>query len=180
MVQYYNNTLEKLGQERIAVGWPWRLFLFSFLVATAAAVIYAGLAFGYRPFLDVRLQQIDDDIEKLGQAVPEEELDGLLTFYSQLANLQGLLSKHLLGSQVFPLLERNTHQSVAYTTAELKLNEGRLFLEGVAPSYLILSQQLEAFDRLPEVAKVVVSNSHVGDGRIFFRLTLLLKEKVFR
>lgn len=181
MATYYNNAIaEKLGQEKLAVGWPWRLFVFSGLAMTAAAVVYVGLAFGYRQLLEQQLQRVETEMDELAQSIPQEQQEGLLRFYSQLANLQVLLRNHLMSSQLFPFLERNTNQTVAYTTLDFKASDRRAALEGSAPSYQALSQQLEAFSRTPQVENVVVNDSYAAEGRVFFRLTAIISGDTLR
>ncbi len=180
MAQYYNNAIsEKLNQEKLSVGWPWRLFSFSFLVILASGVIYFGLAFGYKNFLNDRISNIDSEIQQLSESIPQEQQDKLIKFYRQLANLQGLLNKHITSSNIFPVLEKNTNEGVFYNSAELKTVDRRLALEGVANSYQVLSQQLEAFNRLPDVEKVIVNESYLSGGRVAFRLFIILNEKIF-
>ena len=186
MATYYNTTLaqnnlsERLGPDKLKSGWPWRFLIFSFLIALAAVVVYFGLAYGYESFLQQRIIQLDDDIERLSQSIPQEQQDKLTNFYSQLANLQNVLNKHIFGSSIFSLLERNTNQFVLYNSADLKISDRRLVLEGEAASYQVFSQQLEAFNRASAVEKVVVNESHLENGRVAFRLFLILKEEVFR
>ena len=180
MAQYYNNAIaEKLGQEKLSVGWPWRLFSFSFLVILAAGVVYFGLAFGYKNFLNNQISEVDNEIEQLTESISQDQQDKLIKFYDQLANLQTLLNKHVISSSVFPILEKNTNQGVFYNSAELKMADRRLTLEGVANSYQILSQQLEAFNRAPNVEKVIVNESYLSGNQVAFRLFLILSDKIF-
>ena len=180
MAQYYQNTLaEKLGPEKISVGWPWRLFSFSFLVVLAATVIFVGLSFGYKNFLEARIIKVDAEIEQLSQSVSQDQQEKLIRFYSQLANLQTLLNKHAIASNIFSVVERNTNQRVYYNVSELKMGDRRMILEGVAASYQIFAQQLEAFSRLPEVERVTVNESYLSDGQIVFRLFLIFTDKIF-
>ncbi len=180
MATYYNNAItEKLTREKLSVGWPWRLLSFSFLIILAAGVIYFGLAFGYKNFLNNRIGDIDAEIEQLSESIPEEQQEKLIKFYGQLANLQNLLNKHIISSNIFPILEKNTNQGVFYNSAELKMNDRRLVLDGVANSYQVLSQQLEAFNRVPDIEKVIVNESYLSNGRVVFRLFLILSDKLF-
>lgn len=180
MANYYNNAIaEKLGKEKLSVGWPWRLFSFSFLMILAATVIYFGLAFGYKNFLNDRIGEVDSEIQQLSESIPQDQQDKLIKFYGQLANLQTLLNKHVISSNVFPILEKNTNLGVFYNSAELKMTDRRLVLEGVANSYRVLSEQLEAFNRVSEVEKVIINESYLSNNRVNFRLFIILNEKLF-
>ena len=186
MANYYNTTLaqnnlsERLGPDKLKSGWPWRFLIFSFLVALASLVVYFGLSVGYKNFLQTRIVQLDEDIDELSQSIPEKQQEDLTNFYSQLANLQNILNRHIFSSNIFSLLEKNTNRLVFYDLADLKLSDRKLVLEGVAASYQVFAQQLEAFNRLSEVVRVVVNESHLESGRVSFRLFLILNENVFR
>lgn len=179
-----NNTLssQRFVNEKIAIGWPWRFFVFSLLILVASLVVYYGLAFGYKKSLQVQINGIDEDINYLAESVPKEDQDRLLGFYSQLANLQNILNGHVLGSKLFTFLQNNTNQQVFYNSLDFKTNDRKLILEGITNSYQIFAQQLEAFNRLPEVERVVVNESYSAsaDGKIFFKIFLVLKDKVFK
>lgn len=169
-----------MGPDKAAVGWPWRFFIFSFLIALTAAAIYVGLAFGYKSFLQSRSQKLDDDIETLANAIPKDQQEKMLRFYSQLANLQTLLNKHTTPSALFTLLEHVTNQQVILNGLEIKLSERRILLEGTAASYQVFAQQLEAFNRVPEVERVLVNESYASDGRVIFRISVIVRESALR
>lgn len=170
----------QLGREQAAIGLPWRLFLFSLLVVIAVVVIYAGLDFGYKIYLNNQIKVRDQKINELTQAISQEEQNQFINFYSQLANLQILLDKHLLISKIFPFLEKNTNQQVYYNRVDLRASQRRLDLEGAAASYEIFAQQLEALNRAPEVEQLVVNDSQASGGRVTFRLFIILKTDTFK
>lgn len=166
--------------EKLSVGWPWKLFLFSLLTIITALVIYLGLAFGYRPFLQSQMEKIDESIRQLSEAIPEDQQKNLIIFYSQLANLQNVLSKHIIVSKIFPFLQKNTNQSVFYNAMDLRVGERKLALEGVAANYDIFSQQLEALNSAPEVVGMVINESTAIGGQVKFKLFVILKPELFK
>lgn len=167
---------EKLtAAEKIPVGWPWRFFSFASLVLVTAAVIYAGLRFGYEPLLRKRLAGADMKLKELAESLSSAEQEDLITFYSQLANLEELLNNHVLASVFFPFLERNTNSQVYYTMLDFKSGERKLTLEGLTRSYAVLSQQLQAFEQAPEVERLAVSDSDRSGDLVRFRLHLFFR-----
>ncbi len=166
---------EKIGREELPVGWPWRFFLFSFLVVVTAVVAYAGLAFGYAPFLASRIQAQDANFEQLGKIIPQKQQDQFIQFYSQLANLQGIMQNHVVISPLFGLLEARTNVGVQYTAFEARVAERKVLLEGIAASYKVFAEQLQAFALAPEIETVIVNDSNALEGRVRFRLTVMLK-----
>lgn len=170
---------EKTKGEELPVGWPWRFFLFSILIAATACVVAFGLAFGYRPFLESNLAQQDANIKELGAVVPQAQQEEFIRFYSQLANLEGVLKRHVTASPFFGFLEGRTNTEVAFTSLELRVPERKAVLEGVARDYATLAEQLQAFSTAPEVAGMIVNDSNASDGRVRFRLTLTLVPAMF-
>ncbi len=174
------NMSERLGPEKLPVGWPWKFFLFSLLVLVTAVVLYFSLEFGYKPFLNSRIDSLNQSIDQLSQTIPKEQQDNLIRFYSQIINLQDLLKNHVNVSKVFNFLQNNTNKSVAYSSADLRVGERRLNLEGTASNYEIFAQQLEAFNIASGVENLVVNESSAIEGRVRFKLFLILKNEIFR
>ena len=174
------NINDKLGPEKLPVGWPWKFFLFSVLTLVTMVVLYFGLEFGYKVFLNSRINSLNQSIDELSQTIPKDQQDSLIRFYSQIVNLQNLLKNHTITSKVFTFLQNNTNKSIFYTFYDLKVPERRLNLEGTANNYEIFAQQLEAFNQSPAVESLVVNESSAVEGRVRFKLFLILKNEIFR
>lgn len=179
MTQIPEQLAGRMGPDRPPVGWPWRLFLFSILVLAAAVVVYLGLDFGYKTYLNAQINSKDDAIAELAKAVSPEENKQFVGFYSQLANLQTLLDEHVFVSRLLPLLENNTNRLVYYDSVSFTLKDKRLVLGGVAASYEILAQQLEALNRAPEIERVLINESRRDGGRVLFQVSLFLEPTLF-
>lgn len=166
-------------KETTEVGLPWRIFLFSLLIAVTSIVAYLGLEFGYKPYLNSRITNLEGSIDTLIKSIPKAEQDSFLAFYSQLANLQGLLSTHTSTAMLWPILESSTNTGVYYGFVDFRLKDRRLNLEGIAVSYEALSQQLEAFNQVKQIEQTVVNESQAVKEGVKFRLFLILKPEVF-
>ncbi|MEW6408362.1 MAG: hypothetical protein AB1465_06780, partial [Patescibacteria group bacterium] len=115
-MQYTQSILEeqlKMG-EKLPVGWPWRLLLFTVLVFAVLTTIYLGIVLGYKPYLNSRIKSLDKEINNLTQAIDDTQQKSLANFYSQLVNIQNLLARHPNASKLFDFLEKNTHNQVYY------------------------------------------------------------------
>lgn len=174
------NLVDKLGTERLPASWPWRLFLFSFFIFAAVAIVYFGLSLGYEPFLNKQVAKRDGEIAQLSAAVPEADQENFIKFYSQLANLEEILNKHIIASNAFPFLEKNTNKQVYYNILDFSAAERRLTLDGIAQSYDVLAQQLEAFNQAPEVERFLVNESQLSDGQVRFRASLYLAPQILK
>lgn len=175
-----NINFSRSSGEQSASGWPWRLFLFSFLVLATTVVVYLGLEFGYQIFLKNQISSRDAKIDELSQNIPKEEQERFLGFYSQLANLQSVLDNHSSTSKVLPFLEANTNKKVSYDSVDLRAAERKLTLDGAADSYEIFSQQLEAFNQAKDVERLVVQESQADGNIVKFRLFVILKSELFK
>lgn len=160
-------------------GLPWRLFSFALFLLIVACGMYLGLKFGYGPILNNRIEDLDADLAALSEQIPKTEQENFISLYSQLINLQGVLRKHVMASVVFPILEKNTHTGVSYTNFDLSMSDRRLSIEGLARSYEVLAQQLEAWSKVPQVTKSYVAESQQSEGRVRFRMVLMFSSNFF-
>jgi|SRR3989344_389607 len=166
--------------ESLPVGWPWRLLSFMFVIFVITAGVYAGLNFGYRPYLNSRIKGLDSKITELNQIVNEEEREKLASFYSQLVNVDNLLDIQTKPSKLFDLLEKVTIPSVYYSSLELGVQNREVKISGVSPTYDVLVQQLELFRRDPEISSFSLDNSSGKDSGVTFSATLNLSTDFFK
>ena len=73
MPQFDQNIIEKFGREKLPTGWPWRFFTISVILLGISLVIYLGLTFGYRGFLNNQLGKKDQEINQLAASIPKED-----------------------------------------------------------------------------------------------------------
>ncbi len=178
MPQYTQTALEEelRRAERLPVGWPWRLLLFSIIVFGATIAGYLGITLGYKPYLNSQIKTLDSKVANLTQTVGEEQQKNLVSLYSQLTNIQNLLNSHVAASKVFDLLEKNTQPQVYYLSLNFSLAGRDMQLDGSAPNYGVLAQQLEVFKQIPEIEKISLGDSVVvDDGTVHFSLRLIFK-----
>lgn len=180
MPPYAKNMTEQfLAPKKTSVGWPWRLFLFAAVLLGLTLLIYFGVTLGYQPYLRQEHGKLDQEINKIGGVISETDRENFINFYSQSANLQSLLNKHVRGSVIFSLLEENTNKNVYYEAGTLSVAERVLRLEGVAKSYDNLIQQLVAFERLPETEQVLLEESQNSDRGVRFTFKVIFKPSLF-
>ena len=174
------DTQHLLERERTTTVWPWRLFVASLIALIVAVLYYVGLAFGYRTYLNSGIEKKDAEIAELAASIPKEDQVRLMRFYNQIQSLKNLLDKHVINSKILSLLEKNTSKKVFYNKLDLDVAQRSLNLDGIAESYQILSQQLEAFKQAPEVERFLINNSQFNQGVVLFNLTVVLKSELFK
>lgn len=180
MPQYEQNLTEQFGSEKLSVGWPWRLFVFSLVLLAISLITYVGILFGYKPFLQNQIELKDKEINRLADTVSKTDQEQLTKFYSQLLNLKSILDQHIVTNKILPFLEKNTNKSVFYTKLSAKAGDYSLTLEGFADSFEILAQQLEAFRQAKEVNRFIINESQLVEGRVRFKLTAFLMPTMFK
>ncbi len=180
-MQYTESILEeqlKRG-EKLPVGWPWRLLLFTVLVFSVLTTIYLGMVLGYKPYLNSRIKSLDKEINNLTQAIDDTQQKNLANFYSQLVNIQNLLAHHPNASKLFDFLEKNTHNQVYFLSLNLSLAEKNLKIEGSASDYEALAQQLEIFRKAPEIERVFLEDSKLSDDKgVHFIVRLIFNQSL--
>jgi len=94
--------------------------------------------------------------------------------------LQTLLDGHVTASPLFGLLESRTNASVSYAVMELRVPERKIVLEGNASNYKVFAEQLQSFTEAPEVESVIVNDSNALEGKVKFRITVTMREGIFK
>ncbi|HEY4499935.1 MAG TPA: hypothetical protein VJH70_02305 [Candidatus Paceibacterota bacterium] len=176
---YSQDLAQQFKPEKLPVGWPWRLFTFSGFLFLAAILVFTGLAFGYDPFLNSQIKNVEQQQNAIAQKITPEQEANLIRSYSQVANVQELLQRHVTSSPVFTWLESITHPRVYFQTADMKVPERQLVLDGAADSFQVLSEQLTAIDRDSAVSRYMLNQSQFSEGAVQFKITITFKESIF-
>lgn len=170
-----------LAPEESALGWPWKMFLTMATLFGVVSAGYLGLAFGYRPYLEGKIADVKKDIDDLAKSLPLDEQQKFLKFYSQIVNVKALLGSHTTLTKLFDFLEKNTNTRVTYENVHFDASRRELAIDGVADSYARLAEQLQAFGQATNsVERYIVSQSRVVDGKVRFRMTATIAEKLLR
>ena len=162
-------------------GGAWRLMFFMLFVFLVLLLSYFGLVLGYKKYIAAQIQEKDQELTELASQVPKGEQEEFLKFQFQLINLENIINKHILASKALPLLETNTNPQVYYSNADINVEEARIKLQAVALSYEILSQQIQAYQKMPEVIRYQMNSvRRSDDGRVQFDISLFLKPETFK
>jgi hypothetical protein len=174
-------AIEKLIREPSHSQGAYReLLLISGAVLSITIVIYIGLAFGYRAYLDSSLKNVEDQITKFSAGISQEDRAQIQGFYSQLVNLRTLLAGHTAASPVMSLLERTVQPDIYYTKLTMNAANNQAVLTGAAKSLDAIAAQAAAFKGQPEVDRVDFNNAGAqATGPWQFTMTVHLKQTVF-
>jgi hypothetical protein len=171
--------------EHLPTKLPWRIFSFSFIIFIGLLAIYAGIEFGYKPYLNSRIKSLDQKIAALTQSINEEQQNNLINFYSQLVNLKDLINSHIITSNFFELLEKNTYPEVYYTGLTLGIKEKEVKIEGLSPNYELLTKEMALLAKLPEVERIFLESSNYEEiskemKGVKFTLRIFLTPQFFK
>lgn len=173
-----NTVSDQFVSERLPVGWPWRLLVFSIALFAFSILVYFGVRLGYSAYLEDRIADVDAALVALSGTVTATEQEQFIGFYSQIVNLKSVLDRHAYGGNVFTFLEKYTLPEVQFTEADLNAEELTLSLRGNAPSVQVTGAQLAALESAPGVAGVLLRDVNAL-GRATFSFTIMFTDTFF-
>jgi len=178
MIQHPKNINNQLN-EKLPIGWPWKLFLINLSVFIVLILVYVGLAFGYRSFLKKEINYIKYEISELSLQVSSEQRKNFVNFYSQVVNLTKILQEHTAISEIFNFLEINILPEIAINSLDIKVSERTISLDGIAKSYEDLIGQMVIVEKSPLVEKANLESSQLSGNLVRFRVNLTFNSQVF-
>ena len=142
------------------------LLMFSGSILFIVLLVYFGLTLGYEPYLNQQIDSVTTQVNALAKTISPQDEAQLVSFYSEVTNLQKALQNHVTLSRFFTWLEKNTEANVYYS--QLSISPGnRVSLRGNAATEADVSQQVAIFESAPEVQSVdlssVVYNKQTGN-----------------
>lgn len=174
------NVSEEFVTEKLPVGWPWRLLIFSILIFILTLFVYFGIRFGYSAYLSQQSADLDSSLEVLANEVNTEDQERFVSFYSQIVNLKSVLDRHLWSSNLFTFLEQNAIDGVVFTEARFEDTARILQLQGTVTSFDLLAQQMGVFEKSSAVENVLLDDVSVVGGTPTFKLSVYLSEMFFK
>jgi hypothetical protein len=161
-------------------GWSAGVIFYSAALFAIVLVIYFGMTLVYEPYLNKQVSDIENKVATLSQSISSQDQANLITFYSQISNLQTLLASHVLFPQFLSWLEQNTEANITYTAFSFG-SGNQITFAATAVTEADVNQQIAIFQASPEVQSVVVSNvgAATSGGGFQFSVTLLMNPSIF-
>jgi hypothetical protein len=161
-------------------GVPLRALVFSGVILALSFMVYAGLEFGYKTFLNASIENLDGQIADLDRQAPADEKErDFIKFYSLATNVQRLLRDHAVISPIFDFFERNTLPDVAIETMKIAVQDGSVSWTGVSKDYEKLATQLAIYENASETSKVGLASSRFSEGVIQFEARSTMAANIF-
>jgi hypothetical protein len=163
-------------------GWFSGVIVFSTIILLVSIGIYFGMTLGYEPYLNNKINSVQGQITSLSQSIPSGNEAQLLTFYSQISNLQSLLANHVTFSRFLAWLQQNTQSDISYTQLSFTSDSGdEVSLSATALTETDVNQQIAIFESSPEVKSLSITNvgSAGVNGALAFSVSLILNPDLF-
>lgn len=156
------------------------MLFFSISIFVIMLIIYCGLAFGYEPYLQGEISKTQDQINQLGQSLSSADEANLLTYYSEIANIQSLITGHVFFSQFLNWLGTHTEANVYYRSFAFNSGSQVTFV-AFGKTQADITQQISIFETAPEVSTVSVSSVTFAptSGNWELNVTLTMNPSVF-
>ncbi|MEX2436535.1 MAG: hypothetical protein WD471_00045 [Candidatus Paceibacterota bacterium] len=174
------NQSQQLQREQASIGLPWRLMVFSMVLFFFFLLIFVGIKFGYGPYVDSEIESVDEQIIAMASEVSDDQQDQILTFQSQLSNLQTVLSHKSFSQNIFNFLEERTLPNVYFIEANYNSKDNALELFGAANSVRTFVEQLAVIEESPQVDRSIIDSMNVVEGETFFTINLFFNPEFFR
>jgi Tfp pilus assembly protein PilN len=167
-----------------SVGFPWRLLIISVVVFGLSVLVWAGISFGYVPYLNSQINGADSAFNALSSKIDINQQQSLTDFYSQLYNIQTLQGTHIYPSKLFDFLEKNVYPTVKLTSMQTGITGGDLSFEGLAVDYATLTNELAILKTDPNILTVSLDSSRQraakDGGGVNFSIRVTFNPSYFR
>ena len=115
------------------------------------------------------------------ESLRPELLNQFVVLDNRLKGIRELFATHNFTSNVFRVIEVNTHPQVRFANFSFAADSLRSDMGGEAASYHALAQQIAILEREAQIQKVEFGGlSAVGEGFIGFKLSLTFKPDLLR
>ena len=155
------------------------LFSFLTIIIFGASVIFALVTFGYKFYLENRINQMGGSLEQaLTTIQPEPEaIRQMIRFDNRIVSTHELIAQHRILSPLFEFLEASTPSTVRFTDFQYVLSEHglQLTMRGEARGYSALALQADIFSKSESFKDPIFSDLNLnakGDVTFSFRATV--------
>jgi len=172
--------ISELSKNKINVpGWSWRIFMFSLFILIITVVFYVGLEYGFKSYLNSRIDKLDSELKQLNQSISIDDQNKLILFYSQLANIKKIFSNRKNVTPLFLWLEKNTLPSVSFNKFNFNALNNQLNLGGLANKKEDATNQVLVFQAKPEVENITLNNLSFSQDKWQFDLMMTFRKSLF-
>jgi len=163
---------------------PLSILAVAALVLVGAAIVLAGLAFGYEFYLKQNKEEKTQELKVLQDSVEPQAVEELARLSQRLVISRELLNNHVAVSAIFSMLERDTVQNVSFDDFEIQTapsGDVEVTMEGLAASFNALAYQSVVFRDNPFLRNQIFDDITVTDeGDVSFSFTGIVSSNLVR
>jgi hypothetical protein len=173
-------VISELTKDKVNVpGWAWRIFIFSFFILAITIAFYVGLEYGFKSYLNSKINKLDSEAKQIMQAVSVEDQNKLILFYSQLENIKKIFSNRKSIVPLFSWLEKNTLSNVYFNKFNFNSLNNQLNLGGLSNKKEDALNQILVFQSKPEIENITLNNLSLNQDKWQFDLVITFKKSLF-
>lgn len=163
---------------------PLNIFAVAALALLGAAIVLAGIVFGF----EVYLKQIKDsktqDLKVVQDSVDPQAVEELARLSQRLVVAQELLDNHIAVSTIFGMFERDTVKNISFDDFELQTapsGDVEIKMKGVATTFNALAYQAVVFRENPFLRNQLFGDITVtDDGDVTFSFEGIVSSTLVR
>lgn len=146
----------------------------------AVALFYGGI-FWYGNRMEGEIKSMQAEMQNL-QAERDITLENKVRdFAGRIASIRTILSGHIYGSKVFPLIEGIAHPKAQFTDFSFSAENGAITLGVASQDYVSFGQQIFALEQNPNIHNVQISNVKLSkSGQILFNVSFEADKSLYQ
>ncbi|MBI2454378.1 MAG: PilN domain-containing protein [Parcubacteria group bacterium] len=143
--------------------------------------LFTGSLYFWKYKLAQEVKTFNDELQRL-TAERDMSLENRLNdLNSVLGIFKNVLDEHRYWSFIFDVLESKTLNTVTFKSFKGSEKNNEITLDGTAPSYSALAQQVKVLEDAPNISSITTSNIGVSeDGRVKFSLKMVFAKNLIR
>ena len=124
-------------------------------------------------------EELKSEIAQKEADIRPDLLGQISILEKRLTNMRTLLDIHVFNSNVFRMIEADTHPQVRFSNFSFISQPRKLDMSGEAASHTVIAQQIAILEREPHIERVEFGSLGVGrENLITFKLSLILKPSI--
>jgi hypothetical protein len=163
---------------------PLNIFAVAALALLGAAIVLAGLVFGFEVYLKQVKSERTADLKVVQDSVDPQAVEELARLSQRLVIAKELLNNHVAVSAVFGMFERDTVQNISFDDFELQTapsGDVELKMKGVAATFNALAYQAVVFRENPFLRNQLFGNITVTEeGDVTFTFEGIVSSTLVR
>lgn len=151
--------------------------LLLFLLAGAG---YGGLIL----LLSAQASTRDEIVAQIGEKeknLRPELIEQIILLEERLKNINTLINQHTFASNVFRVIEADTHPQVRFTSFNFQPEFYKVDMSGETVNYAVLSRQVNILERDPLIEKVDFGGlAQSGNGALGFKASIKIRSNLLQ